>query len=149
NSSWFGAESRVNGDLREEIGWPELVDQVAIIRDSLPAPERASAGILTGNYGEAGAIEIYGQSRGLPQPLSMVNSFWLRGYPDPPPATLIVVGLSPRFVEQNFATCEARGLITNRYGVGNEETEYDKYLWVCRGLRESWPEFWRKHRTWG
>ena len=95
-SRWFNVELRANGDLREEIGWPELVDRIAQIRDSLPAPEHASAGILTGNYGEAGAVDLYGPARGLPQALSIVNSFWLRGYGDHPPQTLIVVGLSPR-----------------------------------------------------
>ncbi len=149
NSRWFQAEVRVDGDLREEIGWQDLVDQVAKIRDSLPAAERSTAGILTGNYGEAGAIDLYGGAQGLPQALSRVNSFWLRGYGDHPPQTLIVVGLSPRFVQTNFAACESEGLISNRYGVRNEETVDDKYLWVCRGLRESWPEFWRKIRAWG
>lgn len=148
-SRWFNVEMRANGDLREEIGWPELVDRIAQIRDSLPAPEHASAGILTGNYGEAGAVDLYGPARGLPQALSIVNSFWLRGYGDHPPQTLIVVGLSPRFVETNFATCESEGLISNRYGVANEEMKDDKYLWICRGLRQPWPEFWRKIRTWG
>jgi len=148
-SRWFNVEMRANGDLREEIGWPELVDRIAQIRDSLPAEERASAGILTGNYGEAGAVGIYGPARGLPQALSIVNSFWLRGYGDHPPQTLIVVGLSPGFVEANFATCESEGLISNRYGVANEETKDDKYLWICRGLRQPWPEFWKRIRAWG
>jgi hypothetical protein len=149
NSRLFQVAIRVNGDLREEIGWPELVDRIAKIRDSLPAEERASTGILTGNYGEGGAIDLYGPAHGLPQALSIVNSFWLRGYGDHPPQTLIVVGLSPRFVKDNFATCEPAGTISNSYGVSNEETAYDKYLWVCRNLREPWPEFWRKIRAWG
>lgn len=148
NSRWFEASLLVNGDLREEIDWPELVNAVAKIRDTLPADERSAAGILTGNYGEAGAIDLYGPAHDLPRALSRVNSFWLRGYGDHPPQTLIVVGLSPRFVKNNFASCESQGTITNRYGVANEETEEDKYLWVCRGLREPWPEFWQKIKVW-
>jgi 4-amino-4-deoxy-L-arabinose transferase-like glycosyltransferase len=149
NSRLFNIAIRVNGDLREEIGWPDLVDAVAKIHDSLPAPERSIAGILTSNYGEAGAIELYGPAHGLPQPFSRVNSFWLRGYGDHPPQTLILVGFSPRFVQNNFVTCESEGTISNRYGVANEETEEDKYLWVCRGLRQPWPDFWRKIRASG
>jgi 4-amino-4-deoxy-L-arabinose transferase-like glycosyltransferase len=148
-SPWFKIEIRTNGNLREEIGWPDLVDRIAQIRDALPTAERSTAGILTGNYGEAGALEIYGPAHGLPQPLSLVNSFWLRGYGDHPPQTLIVVGLSPQFVQANFANCESEGTISNRYGVPNEETEDHKYLWVCRGLRKAWPDFWRKNRAWG
>jgi hypothetical protein len=148
-SAWFRAALRANGDLREEIGWPDLVDTIAKIRNSLPPEERASAGILTSNYGEGGAVDLYGPALGLPPALSRVNSFWLRGYSEHPPETLIVVGYSPRFVEKHFARCEAEGTISNRYGVSNEETEDDKYLWVCRGLREPWPEFWREIRAWG
>ena len=149
NSRLFNVAIRLNGDLREEIGWPELVDRIGQIRDSLPAEERGSVGILSSNYGEAGAIDLYGPAYRLPQALSRVNSFWLRGYGDHPPQTLIVVGYSPDFVRSNFATCESEGTISNRYGVANEETEDDKYLWVCRGLREPWPEFWRKIKAWG
>ena len=57
-----------NGDLREEIGWDELVRTVAQIRDSLPADEQAHLGITTANYGEYGAIEILGRAYGLPEP---------------------------------------------------------------------------------
>ena len=147
-SQWFQAELRANGGLREEIGWRELVAKVASIRQSLPPDERATSGILTGNYGEAGAIDLYGGSYGLPKALSGTNSFWMRGYGDPPPQTLIVVGLSPQFVSDYFASCESKGTISNSLGVANEETEDHKYLWVCRGLREPWPEFWRKIRSW-
>jgi hypothetical protein len=51
-----------NGDLREEIGWNELVKMVADIRDSLPAEQRQNVGVLVGNYGEQGAIEILGRT---------------------------------------------------------------------------------------
>jgi Dolichyl-phosphate-mannose-protein mannosyltransferase len=147
-SRWYQASSNVNGDLREEIGWRDLVKTVAEIRDTLPAGERATAGILTGNYGEAGAIDLYGGPYGLPKALSGANSFWLRGYGDTPPHPLIVVGLSPKFAQANFTTCESKGSISNRFGVANEETEFDKYLWVCRGLRDPWPEFWKKIKAW-
>ena len=49
-----------NGDLREEIGWDQLVKTVAQIRDSLPPEQRQNVGVVVGNYGEQGAIEILG-----------------------------------------------------------------------------------------
>jgi hypothetical protein len=147
-SQWFEASVKLNGDLLDEIGWPDLVDRIASIRNALPADERAATGILTGNYGEAAAIDLYGPARGLPQALSRTNSFWLRGYGGKPPETLIVVGLSEDFVKANFATCNLAGTITNRFGVVNEETEYDKNLWICRGVRAPWPVFWRKIKAW-
>src|SRR6202140_4706971 len=67
-----------NGDLREEIGWDELVKTVAEIRVSLPAEQRGSVGVVGGNYGEQGAIEILGVPYHLPVPISGTNSAWLR-----------------------------------------------------------------------
>ena len=95
NSRWWKVAVAVNGDFREEIGWPELVAEVARIRDSLPADERNKVAILGANYGEAGAIDMFGAVYGLPKAISGVNSYWARGYGDPPPQTLIVLGLSP------------------------------------------------------
>ena len=70
-----------NGDLREEFGWNELVKTVAGIRDSLPAEQQENLGIIVGNYGEQGAIEMLGPAYHLPPPISSTNSAWLRGYP--------------------------------------------------------------------
>jgi hypothetical protein len=149
NSPLWKLVNKANDDLREEIGWPELVETIANIHASLPAEERAHVGILAGNYGEAGAIDLYGPAHGLPKAISGINSYWLRGYGDPPPRTLIVVGLSREFVERNFESCVLAGHITNRYGVQNEETTRHPDLFVCRQLRTPWPAFWKQFQYYG
>src|SRR6266849_2395467 len=98
-STWWNLAVKLNEDFREEIGWPELVETVAKIRDSLPPEERAHLAILGTNYGEAGAINLYGPAYGLPPAISGVNSFWERSYGNPPPETLIVIGLSRQYLE--------------------------------------------------
>ncbi|HXZ81346.1 MAG TPA: glycosyltransferase family 39 protein [Terriglobales bacterium] len=148
-SGWWKLAVRIQGDLREEIGWRELVETAAKIRDSLPEEDRTRLGILAGNYGEAGAINLYGPQYGLPTAISGINSFWERGYGDPPPETLIVIGISGRFLDRNFTHCELVGHTWNRYGVRNEETEEHPDIFVCRGLRKSWPEFWKDFRYYG
>ena len=92
NSSLWDMASDINGELKEMVGWPDLVESVANIYAGLPAEERPQTGILTGNYGEAGAINLYGPAYGLPPAISAINSYWLRGYGDPPPETLLLVG---------------------------------------------------------
>ena len=140
--------SRVD-DFREEVGWPELVETIAGIRDTLPAKERPELGLLAGNYGEAGAINLYGPEHGLPKAISGVNSYWLRGYGDPPPQTLIVVGLSHAALDRYFESCEVAGHVSNRYGVKNQETREHPDIFLCRGLRQPWPEFWKRFRRYG
>jgi len=138
-----------NGDLREEIGWNELVKNVADIRDSFPPEQRQSIGIVVGNYGEQGAVEILGAPYHLPIPISGTNSAWLRGYPSPPPTTLIVLGLSHNYVERTFASCRVAGHNGNPYGVENEEANSHPDIFVCDGLHKSWPEFWADYQSFG
>jgi 4-amino-4-deoxy-L-arabinose transferase-like glycosyltransferase len=138
-----------NGDLREEIGWNELVKSVASIRDSLPPEQQASVGVLVGNYGEQGAIEVFGPAYQLPRPISMTNSAWLRGYPAPPPATLIVLGFSRESAENAFRSCRLAGHVSNPYGVENEESRYHPDIFVCGGPVMPWPEFWKEYQSFG
>jgi hypothetical protein len=138
-----------NGDLREEIGWDELVKTVGGIRDSLPLEQRDSVGVLVGNYGEQGAVEILGPAYHLPAPISMTNSAWLRGYPAPQPSTLIVLGFSREAADKAFTACRLAGHNGNSEGVKNEESEYHQDIFVCGPPRMPWPEFWRTHQRYG
>jgi hypothetical protein len=138
-----------NGDLREEIGWDELVRTVAGIRDSLPAEQRDTVGVLVGNYGEQGAVEILGPAYHLPAPISMTNSSWLRGYPTPQPSTLIVLGFSQKEADRTFTSCRLAGHNGNSEGVKNEESEDHPDIFVCGAPRMPWPEFWRTHQRYG
>jgi Dolichyl-phosphate-mannose-protein mannosyltransferase len=149
NSALWKFASKNNGDLLEELDWPELTQTVVQIRDSLPEPDRARLGILVGNYGEAGALNLYGPQYGLPKAISGINSFWQRGYGDPPPETLIVLGLSQRFRDRNFTSCRLAGHTPNPYGIKNEETSDHSDIYVCRGLRQTWPEFWKDFQYYG
>lgn len=138
-----------NDALREEIGWPELVRTVAGIRDSLPADERAHLGIVVGNYGEAGAIEMLGAAYQLPSPISTVNSFWYRGYPTPPPTTIILLGNSRERADELFTNCRLAGQNGNPAVVKNEESEWHPDIFVCGPPRLPWQELWRKVRDFG
>jgi 4-amino-4-deoxy-L-arabinose transferase-like glycosyltransferase len=148
-SAWFYRAAKVQDDFLEELGWPELVAEVARIRDSLSPDERSRLGVLAANYGEAGAINLYGPGHGLPQAISGVNSFWARGYGNPPPQTLIVLGFSRKFIESNFEHCDIAGHTPNPYNVQNEETRDHPDIYVCRGLRQSWPDFWSDFHYYG
>jgi len=140
---------RNNGDLREEIGWNQFVQTVAGIRNSLPPAQRQNLGILVGNYGEQGAIEILGRKYGLPEPISMTNSAWLRGYPTPPPSTLIVIGFSQQDANQAFTACRLAGRNGNTNVVRNEESVDHPDIFVCGGPRLPWPEFWKEYQNFG
>ena len=138
-----------NGDLREEIGWEDLVRNVAAIRDSLPLEQREHVGIVVRNYGEAGAIEILGPQYHLPPPISGTNSAWLRGYPDPPPTTLIVLGTSRVYADRRYTDCRLAGHNTNSLGIENEESRDHPDIFVCGPPRLPWPEYWKDFQAFG
>jgi hypothetical protein len=146
NSFWWKLADNTHQLYREEIGWPEMVRTVAEIRDTVPLEERSRLGILAGNYGEAGAINVYGPAYNLPHAISGNDSFWLWGYGDPPPETVIVLGLPPSYAYALFETCSIAGRIANPYGIQNAESPYP-YILLCRHLRQPWEQFWNDFQS--
>ena len=136
-------------DLREEIGWPDLVRTVAQIRDALPPDQQAHLGITTGNYGEYGAIDVLGRAYGLPEPIGTTNSEWYRGYPSPAPTTLIVIGLTRSQADSIFTGCRWAAHNGNSEGAQNEESLYHPDIFVCGPPRLPLNELWNEHRDFG
>ncbi|MGE5645304.1 MAG: glycosyltransferase family 39 protein [Acidobacteriota bacterium] len=149
NSRWWRVADSVNGNFNMEIGWPEMAETVAKIRDSLPAEERANVAILAGDEGEAGAINLYGPAHGLPGAISGMNSNWYRGYGERPAQTVITLGLHRDVLEPNFESCVLAGRVTNRYGIANSAVAGWDEIFICRRLRRPWPEFWKGFRYYG
>jgi hypothetical protein len=89
-------------------GWGRIVDQVATAWDRLPEHERRHAAVLTSNYGEAGAIERLGASRGI-RAISGHNSYWLWGPGATTGEVLIVLTRDRGWVDEHFASVERVG----------------------------------------
>lgn len=149
NSPVWNIANSVHDNFREMIGWPELVETVSGIYAKLPPEERAHTAIFTANYGEMGAIDLYGPAYGLPQAITGINSGWERGYGDPPPQTVIVLGYGLENASRIFKTCTVAGQVTNRFGVKNEETGAQPAILVCREPRQPWPVLWPQLRHFG
>ncbi len=135
----------LNPELGEQIGWPDLVSQVAGVWRGLPEAERADAAILTSNYGEAGAIDRFGPSVGLPRAYSGHNTYWWWGSPPASTRTLVAVGFEDRaFLASMFGTVRRAGTITNPWNVANEEQGLP--IWIASDPKQPWPEIWSNLR---
>jgi 4-amino-4-deoxy-L-arabinose transferase-like glycosyltransferase len=66
-------------DWADMHGWPELAAAVARVYRSLPPDEQARAAIVARNYGEAAAIDFFGERDQLPPVLSGHNQYFLWG----------------------------------------------------------------------
>ncbi|URM95281.1 glycosyltransferase family 39 protein [Actinomadura madurae] len=138
----------VNADSAETVGWPRFAARVAAVRDALPPGERAAATIVVSNYGEAGALDRYGPALGLPRAYSGHNGYWYFGRPPDGRGPTIVVG--PEDVAEGaglrryWTDVRPVGRIDN--GVGLDNQEQGKPVWVCRGQRAPWTELWPEFR---
>ncbi|MEP6938316.1 MAG: glycosyltransferase family 39 protein [Rudaea sp.] len=149
NSAHWAFANGKNHDFREQFGWPELAREVARIWSGLTPEERAHGGIWGSNYGEAGALELYGPALGLPPVISAVNSFWLRGPPVAAPQTLIVVGADRKDLDAPCTTVELAGHTGNAAHVENEETQWHPDIFICRGVRKPLAELWPRLMEFG
>jgi 4-amino-4-deoxy-L-arabinose transferase-like glycosyltransferase len=138
-----------NDDMANEVGWPEFVAQVAAVRDSLTPSERSQYAVLAENYGEAGALELYGPKYGLPVPISTVNDFHDRGYGSFEPQTLIVVGGNLEDESKFFEGCSVVATVHLPYGVQDEESADHPQILICHHMRFSWPVVWARSQDFG
>ncbi len=143
NSELWKTTSRLNPEVVEMVGWQDLTAKVASIYQSIPENEKSRTAILAGNYGEAGALDLYGREVGLPAIISGADNLWYRGFGDPGPETVIVVGFERSYAGNFFSSCESAGSVTNPYGVRNEESTRHTGLYVCRQPRRPWSEMWQ------
>jgi hypothetical protein len=150
NSTWWRVGDQVNGgNFNSQLGWPQLAATIARVRDGLPASDRDKLRILARDDGETGAVNLYGPAYHLPLAISGMNSNWIRGFGDPPPQTVITLGFDRRFLEQNFESCELAAHLTDPYTLENQAINWNTEVFVCRNLRQPWPDFWEHFQTFG
>jgi 4-amino-4-deoxy-L-arabinose transferase-like glycosyltransferase len=147
-SQGWHVSRRFHDNFAEQVGWPELVAQVAAVYHALPEAERVRTAIYANNYGEAGAVNRYGPAHGLPTAISGINSYWARGYGAVPPATVIVLGDDAEGIADTPATCTLAGRVRIPHGVENEESGHPD-IYVCRGIRFDWAKAWPLMRSFG
>ena len=128
----------------DQFGWPELVKQVADAYWSLPPEERARTGIFATNYGEAGALHLFGPRYGLPSAISAHQNHYFWGPQGFTGDNLIVLEWGPRRVER---LCRSGEILAEHYEpYGMEEENGPIYL--CRGLKQPLSELWPRLKLW-
>jgi len=120
----------------EEIGWPDLADDVAMLYRHAPA----NTALVTGGYWQAGALSRYGAERGLPEAYSPSRGFWYFGRPADDATTVLFVGHDPSRLAKHFADARIVGEVGNPLGVPNSSRHMP--VWQLSGRIGSWAEIW-------
>jgi hypothetical protein len=131
-------------DYADMLGWESMVGQISEVYHQLPANERAKCSIFAANYGEAGAIDYYGEKYHLPKSISKGSSYWLWGYREYDGQLAIITGLTVESVKSLYN--EILAITEFRYPHARES---GMSIIVARNPKMSMIEMWqvlKKHR---
>jgi len=128
----------------DQFGWPELVKEVADIYWSLPVQEREHAAVLASNYGEAGALSLFGKAYGLPEAICAHQTYYFWGPPAFDGDTLIWLQWDREWLEPLCESVEEAGRHFHPWGMAEE----NRPIYVCRGLRSPLKTLWPRLKHW-
>jgi 4-amino-4-deoxy-L-arabinose transferase-like glycosyltransferase len=127
-----------------EFGWPEMVETVAGVYNSLPADVRPKTAIFGQNFGQAGAIDLLGPKYGLPSAISGHQNYFLwgpRGYTG---ESVIIFGGNQQHWEQYYASVEKRAHVSHPYSMPRDQFD----VFWCRGAKMPMDQMWPRVKNW-
>jgi len=130
----------------DQFGWKEMAQVVADAYQKLPPEEQKTCAIFGQNYGQAGAIDLFGAKLGLPAAISGHQNYFYwgpRGYTG---ECMIVMADRRERLEELFGSVEFAGHVEHPLSMPYEH--FDVY--VCRKPKfESLEAVWPKIKRWG
>jgi hypothetical protein len=128
----------------DELGWEEMVAQVARVYHSLPPEVQAKTAIKTSNYGEAGAIDYFGPEYGLPPAICFHQNYWYWGTHGYTGESIIVVneGNEGKHLKQISEHAEKVGHFEYPYALENFD------IWYAQGLKVNLHDIWEHEKDW-
>ncbi|HEY9752592.1 MAG TPA: hypothetical protein V6C46_06560, partial [Coleofasciculaceae cyanobacterium] len=118
------------------------VAQVSQIYHQLPPSEQVKTAILSWEYGDAGAIHLYGPRYGLPKGISGAHTFYFWGPRDYTGEQVISLGGDALYLSQLFQQ------VTQVHTVTHDQVPGIKSnipIYLCKGIKnplpQSWPAF--------
>jgi hypothetical protein len=132
--------SELPQNYADRYGWREMVTAAKGAYDTLTPAEQAEACFLTKNYGEAGAIDLYGAELGLPRAISGHNSYFLWGPQGCSSQVIITIGYRRAELAGSFESVEAGPSWRCDYCMPYEN---GANILIARGLKvpmqDAWP----------
>ncbi len=130
---------RLPQHFADQHGWPEMVASIAAVYHRLPAAERERACIFVQNYGEAGAVDLFGPALGLPPAISGHNSYHLWGPRGCTGDIVVVFGGDEQEMRGAFQSLEHAATFTCTDCMPYEN---GARIWIGRGLHLPLAELW-------
>jgi 4-amino-4-deoxy-L-arabinose transferase-like glycosyltransferase len=130
----------------DQFGWDEMAAAVAGAYNALPPDVRARTAIFGQNYGQAGAIDLFGPRYGIPagSAISGHQSYYLwgpRGYTG---ESMIVMADRPQRLAEIFTTFRKVARVEHPYSMPYEH--FDVYY--CQGMKQPLSKLWPQLKNW-
>ncbi len=113
----------------DRFGWEEMAFTVAGVYSRLSDEERSKVCIVTGNYGEAGAIHLFGKKYGLPEPISGHGWYYYQGIRNCTGEIIIALGLRKEGLQSRFNEVTEAAVFQCEYCMAYEN---NLPVYVCR-----------------
>ena len=116
------------------------------VHRSLPVEQQRDVLLLAENYGEAGALELFGPRYGLPPVLSPHNTYHLWSAAHDAAPTYIAIGLPEEQLRGIFQDVTPAGVHSCSYCM---DYENDLPIYICRDARTPFSEWWPAMKWYG
>ena len=126
-------------------GWEERVRIVAAYYHSLSPEEQRVTAIGAPNYGEAGAIDLFGPKYGLPKSISGSNNYWIWGPRNYTGQSILL--LDEATPEKYLSHCQTLREIAHPVDPYSRPDE-DFPIYHCRGLTPALQVLWPTLKPW-
>ncbi len=138
-------ESKLPQIYADMVGWEERVKIVAAYFHTLSPEEQRVTAIGAPNYGQAGAIDLFGQKYGLPKSISASNNFWIWGPRDYTGQSIILLDEdSPEKYASHCQSLQEIAHLQDPYSRPDENFP----IYHCRGLTPSPQALWPQLKPW-
>lgn len=129
----------------DQFGWKEIADETEIAWNQVPASERSDCGIFAQDYGQAGAIDFFGPSHGLPGAMSGDRTYFLWGPREYSGDCMIVLDDRQEVLDRYWKHVEFVGTsAANQYAL-----EQQIPVFLCKGkIFDSWANVWPHLKRW-
>jgi hypothetical protein len=128
----------------DQFGWPEMVATVAAAFNALPPDVRAKTCIFAQNYGQAGAIDLFGPKYGLPRAISGHQSYFLWGPSGCTGESVIVLAGRRETLEREYAAVRKVARVEHPYSMPYEHFD----VFYCQNLKLPVSEVWPHVKAW-
>jgi hypothetical protein len=126
-------------------GWEERVKIVADYFHSLPPDEQKVTAIGASDYGQAGAVDLFGPKYGLPKSISTNNNYWIwgpRGYHGE--SIILMNEDSPeKYIDQ----CRTFTMVAHPSDPYSR-LDSNRPIYHCRGLKTDLQTLWPTLKPW-